>query len=1009
MNKKIKNLFLAGAVLVGLAGVSVSCTDYSKDIDELRDENAALSKAVSELQEKLKSGSVIESVTPTSDGLVITVDGKSYTITNGQSGTSGKDGSDGKDGKDGKDGGYYTPGSDGYWYFHRDSTDTAGTKTDLKCLPSGAVKATLSEDGKTLTIADATTGEEIARLDLGGSASLVFIPQALVRGQEGLLYTDVYYTPLNGAGLNTKNEAWSPASFTAGTGYYALNEGHDDLYDHEFKCRYNSGIAEYHVNAKGVTLDDTFTYEFITKDLETRSGAVASSKDFGLKADFVSCEDGVLRVKVTVTGTEAYGEAVTVAALKATDGKTTVVSDYAAIWGDARYGFAISGYNNGHFFFRTDIDHNYTGTGADTDYPTGLIWGDSNTLESSDTYVAYNGSVDLKKKVFVYSRLDDSTLSAETLEAWGLTLDFSLVTGYKAGSPATDQADFASLADGVLTPKVYGTDGAAAIGRTPVVRVKLLRGTDVLAVAYIKVYITATPDMGSIVLTPTVDGNNRAKSQFTLANGGDKYYTTVAEVNTKLYNLFGGKAMFETLYGYENPTKYPVYVDAKDADLNVGTVAFEGVNTGTDATNVLVWTVTSAELRAAYKAAKAKGYALETLTWTGGFVHDLDGTHLYITLKAPVTDLSVFDGYDIPASGYSTGVEWNSNVTDFTFRAPTAGESSSDNCKLKVDLNSLFKVNAAGQIDIPSYLTTADANHNVYYFFCDDMAEDASGRPIKKTIGDVTVQFTFETRVSGHVVLKATEYDSRNQTVETADQWIAIIYNGGDEGGNRFEYLNNPLAQKLLNTGEMYALIGAKSYISEDPADARAESHEVPITFNGEDHFKANIVRPVDVAAKPGLEFKATATLGTAGSYVALPVVTVTDWLGNDVAGNTALTGYYGAGVAVDIANATCTRSGVETSLASAGITLTQVTAAKGVAANTDVTGAACVATKVYFSTDGGYIATDLALTAVGEYLTFQNTSSTSIGGDFEIHLPVNVSTVCGTITETVTITVKRN
>ena len=40
MNKKIKNLFLAGALVLGFAGVAVSCTDYDDDINKLKEENS---------------------------------------------------------------------------------------------------------------------------------------------------------------------------------------------------------------------------------------------------------------------------------------------------------------------------------------------------------------------------------------------------------------------------------------------------------------------------------------------------------------------------------------------------------------------------------------------------------------------------------------------------------------------------------------------------------------------------------------------------------------------------------------------------------------------------------------------------------------------------------------------------------------------------------------------------------------------------------------------------------
>ena len=114
MNKKIKNLFLAGALVLGFAGVAVSCTDYDDDINKLKEENSQLASTIKDLQSKINAGCVITGVTATDDGLVITTsDGKTYTITNGKDGAPG---APGKDGKDGKDGGFYKPNADGFWY-----------------------------------------------------------------------------------------------------------------------------------------------------------------------------------------------------------------------------------------------------------------------------------------------------------------------------------------------------------------------------------------------------------------------------------------------------------------------------------------------------------------------------------------------------------------------------------------------------------------------------------------------------------------------------------------------------------------------------------------------------------------------------------------------------------------------------------------------------------------------------------------------------------------------------
>lgn len=117
MNKKFKNLFLAGAIVLGLAGVAVSCTDYDGDINDLTERVKKLESTVSDLQTAINNGAVITDVTPITNGVKVTLsNGKSFDVTNG------KDGKDGKDGAPGKDGSVVTIGANGNWFI--DGKDT---------------------------------------------------------------------------------------------------------------------------------------------------------------------------------------------------------------------------------------------------------------------------------------------------------------------------------------------------------------------------------------------------------------------------------------------------------------------------------------------------------------------------------------------------------------------------------------------------------------------------------------------------------------------------------------------------------------------------------------------------------------------------------------------------------------------------------------------------------------------------------------------------------------------
>ena len=133
MNKKFKNLFLAGAIMVGLAGVAVSCTDYDGDINDLAERVTKLEGTVSDLQAAINGGCVITDVTSTTNGVKVTLsNGKSFEITNGTNGKDGKDGVNGKDGANGQNGSVVTIGANGNWFIDGKDTGFASKGADGK-------------------------------------------------------------------------------------------------------------------------------------------------------------------------------------------------------------------------------------------------------------------------------------------------------------------------------------------------------------------------------------------------------------------------------------------------------------------------------------------------------------------------------------------------------------------------------------------------------------------------------------------------------------------------------------------------------------------------------------------------------------------------------------------------------------------------------------------------------------------------------------------------------------
>ena len=84
----------------------------------------------------------------------------------------------------------------------------------------------------------------------------------------------------------------------------------------------------------------------------------------------------------------------------------------------------------------------------------------------------------------------DFELDEEDFEWFGFTWKFEVVKNYKIGANLTDQADFVTLKNGIFTPRVFSEHGEASIGRTPIIRVTLLDGTNIVEVAYIRVFIS---------------------------------------------------------------------------------------------------------------------------------------------------------------------------------------------------------------------------------------------------------------------------------------------------------------------------------------------------------------------------------------------------------------------------------------------------------------------------------------------------------------------------------------
>ena len=200
MNKKFLSAVLFGALMVTSTGTFVSCKDYDDDIDRIDNTLNDLKSQIAALQTAVDNGKWITDVTPTSDGLTITMnDGRTFNITNGKNGAQGEKGADGSkltldaEGQwliDGEPTGWYCAkkgetatvivpevGNDGYWYFVNKETGKL-EKSTIKAAPVTAVEAdgictltVVNPDGTTTVVKLPTTAASITELEIVGYLS----------------------------------------------------------------------------------------------------------------------------------------------------------------------------------------------------------------------------------------------------------------------------------------------------------------------------------------------------------------------------------------------------------------------------------------------------------------------------------------------------------------------------------------------------------------------------------------------------------------------------------------------------------------------------------------------------------------------------------------------------------------------------------------------------------------------------------------------------------------------
>ena len=166
-----------------------------------------------------------------------------------------------------------------------------------------------------------------------------------------------------------------------------------------------------------------------------------------------------------------------------------------------------------------------------------------------------------------------------------------------------------------------------------------------------------------------------------------------------------------------------------------------------------------------------------------------------------------------------------------------------------------------------------DGVKSVKFFFCEEILN------ITK-IGDNNVSFS----ITDGIRLYAAINDSD-------EQMVAYISN--TSRGNTFGYVRGSVADALMNTGGMYVLLKADALMDSGSA--------IGVTFDGQNHFKADSKRPVEIATVSSESLIDGVDFGEKGSYISIAdLLAPVDWRGRTFEDYPNYWGYYGVRLGSD-------------------------------------------------------------------------------------------------------------
>lgn len=864
MRKRFLSSLFAGLLLfAGATSMFTSCKDYDDDIERLQEQIDKNAKAIDQLNNLITDGSVIKEVRKVANGIeVVMSNGNTYTITNGTDAVVWTIGDDGYWYKDGQKTNYYAIGKDG-----ANGVDgTNGTNgvyyvpnPDTGCWDIYNGDGTLKEH---TTISWKSSSSNVITAVMDGSDLKLYN----VMMGEG--YTDVTVALSNALrGFVFKPEVYVdgvPAIRVSSYGYRALTVSNKDKPSSE---KYNEAgdsifispkvYAYYHVNPTNANVDDLKNLTFVVQandDFMVTRRAPASN-DFDVTAKFADFKDGILKVEVNVTGKPATDEKISVVALQTTkENGENVTSDYATVIKKNMVDLRIADKDR----FARGTDYHYRRFLAQLDNEAGI---NSHTViekdESNNTcdlVMLYDETFDIEKYVEAHELLSPHKIA--DLQALGMEFKYEIVNGYTVGDPnGTDQAEYVEwVNDNHTILKVKDKYGTSAIDRTPIVRVLLMHGNKVVKVAYIKIKIARK---GVLIDDP----------QVTITV--DDFVFECGKSGVRGYDYKTMSLYILAPYGYskdEFHSFYPIPVDYVDP-TDVGTVA-EGPGLDEEGTNVLEWTISNDDL-----------WNLAGQTVTNKFRYYTSDRKHYFEIVLKATIKPVQKSYDVTTAQYISNY-WDAAKTYARFNVAvpqSTNDSDPNHCVYNNDLNSPFVTNNLGVIEVDSKIT------QIEYFFCKSHMNN-------KSIAGRTVTIS-----------------SNGLQMYVGNELIATIINNDSPVANHI-VLNkqSDIAKEMLNTKNLVVYIQAIGYICGNKGGANTKT--VNITFNGEDHYVAKYIRPIEAETLASEGFIDGVDFGEKGSYISMDkLVVLHDWRTRYFSQYPNYWGYYGPfSFEADLANATC-------------------------------------------------------------------------------------------------------